>query len=87
MAVRKPKIDPRALKLKTLRESIRDLQKEADSLKKNLVADYALGDHPGFTILEKTKMLLDQDLLEKKLGSLDPYKSPSTATYIEFTKV
>lgn len=87
MAAKKEKIDPRALKLKGVREKIAGLEKEAKALRTEILKDYDLGVHPGFVILEKSRSTLDQDLLEAKLGSLDPYRTAVTATYIEFPKV
>jgi len=86
MAAKKPKVDPRALELKALRIQLAELQKAADGLKADLVKDYGLGAHEGFVILEKTRRLIDQELLAVQLGDLEPFKSPSTAIHIEFPK-
>lgn len=86
MAARKPKVDPRALELKSLREQLADLQKAADGLKADLLKEYGLGAHPGFTFLEKPRSDLDRVLLEEKLGSLEPFKKITKAIYIEFPK-
>lgn len=86
MAIKKVKIDPRALKLKSVREELRELQKAADGLKADLVKDYGLGVHPGFVIIEKSRSILDQELLAEKLGDLDPFRTDTPSIYLEFPK-
>lgn len=87
MAAKKSaKVDPRALELKSLKEQIRELSKAADGLRADLLGDYQPGAYPGFVIIEKSRNVLDQDLLEAALGSLEPYKRASSAMHIEFPK-
>lgn len=84
MVVKKVKIDPRALKLKSVREELRELEKVAAGLRADLLSEYEPGVYPGFVIIEKSRSTLDQELLAEQLGDLEPFKKVGTAIYIEF---
>ena len=84
VAAKKPKMDERAKKLKAVKAEIKELEKQANGLRTELLNDLGPGSYEGFVIIAKKRSMLDQELLAAQLGDLEPYKKESSAMYIEF---
>lgn len=84
-APKAPVMCAKAEKLKQMREMMNALKKESDRLKKELIEEFGIGVHPGFSVVELERETLSQKLLMAELGDdLSPYKTITKYNQIDF---
>lgn len=83
-APKPPVMCAKAEKLMQMRKMLTALEKESKKIRNELIEEFGVGAHPGFSVVEKERVGLSQALLEAKLGDLAPYMSITRYMQIDF---